>query len=315
MIPDSTGNVLDVRGAVRQYGAARGLDGLSLSMPSGVIFGLLGPNGSGKSTLLTLLAAGEQPSAGEIRFRGELLTPDHRRELGVVFQEPTLDPLARVCDNLELSGRLYGMGKAMIRTRSEELLAAFGLSGRWLSPIASLSGGMRRRVEIVRAILHRPTLLVLDEPTTGVDPGERQAIWKELRELAANGCTVMLATNDLAEADEVCGHACFIDEGRAVAIGPISELKSGLERESVLLSVEGDAGAALDAIAGITGRSAVSSRGSMLQISTANASELVPKLFQVDELSIRTIEIRRATLQDAYFKLVSSEASSSEVAA
>lgn len=298
--------------AVRRYGDARGLDGLNLTVPGGSIYGILGPNGSGKSTLLTLLAAGEQPESGEIRFRGELLDPGLRRHLGIVFQEPTLDPLARVSDNLELSARLYGMGRPAAMGRGEELLAEFGLADRWNSPIASLSGGMRRRVEIARALIHSPALLLLDEPTTGVDPGERRAIWAELRETTARDCTIVLATNDLAEADEVCTHAAFVALGRTVAEGAVPELKQDLEQESVVLEIEGDAESASRAVAGCPGSSHVSARQNTLQVTTSNAAALVPELFRVLGGAIRSLQIRQATLQDAYFQLVAATSDANE---
>lgn len=299
--------MLEVVSAVRRYGEARGLDGLDLAIPTGSIFGILGPNGSGKSTMLTLLAAGEQPESGAIRFGGELLTPSHRKRFGIVFQEPTMDPLARVSDNLELAGKLYGLSGARVRERGEALLAALGLGDRWGSPIASLSGGMRRRVEIARALLHSPALLLLDEPTSGVDPTERRAIWEELRALSGGGCTIVLATNDLAEADEVCTHAAFLAAGRAVAQGTVSQLKHDLERESVVLEVEGDAEAQGCELAGCPGASRVSAHGQTIQVTTANAASLVPELFKVLGGSIRGLQIRQATLQDAYFQLAAGE--------
>ncbi|MGH2633022.1 MAG: ABC transporter ATP-binding protein, partial [Tepidiformaceae bacterium] len=174
--------VVAARDIGRSYGTRRALDGLTLEVPAGSVFGLLGPNGSGKSTFISILAAMETPPEGELRVFGKSPAPALRGRVGTVFQENTSDPLMTVIETLRLAGRLFGVTGQKFRQRSAELLAAFGLDSRASDPVSSLSGGMRRRLEMARALLHDPELLLLDEPTTGVDPEERRALWAALLE-------------------------------------------------------------------------------------------------------------------------------------
>ncbi|HXF51317.1 MAG TPA: ABC transporter ATP-binding protein, partial [Dehalococcoidia bacterium] len=218
-LQDRTGDVVvEATDLSYSYAAADGervaLHRVSLAVPPGAIFGLLGPNGSGKSTFLSLAAGLRRPTSGAIRVFGAPPGPETRRRVGVLFQEQCLDPLMTARETLWLHGRLYGMPRHRLRERVRAALDSVGLGDRAHDPTRALSGGMRRRLELARALLPEPTLLLLDEPTTGLDPDSKQQLWERLVEASRNGLTILLATNDVAEAERYCDAVAFFSEGR-----------------------------------------------------------------------------------------------------
>lgn len=297
--------VITAREVARQYGERRALDGLSLDVPAGGVFGLLGPNGSGKSTFISLVAAMEEPPEGVLRVFGEAPAAGLRARVGTVFQENAQDPTMRVDETLELAGSLFGLRRAALRARGDELLRTFGLAGREKDLVSTLSGGMRRRLEMARALLHDPELLLLDEPTTGVDPEERRALWEALLTSARGRRTILLATNDLAEADQVCDGVAFIQAGRVVATGTPEELKRGLRRESVRVHWAGVSSEELEKVAQWEGAGEISRQGDLVHITVDDAGDFVPRLFAIAPQAIRSISIERSTLEDAYFQHIS----------
>lgn len=295
---------IEARGVVFRYGERAALAGLDLAVPAGSVFGLLGPNGSGKSTFVSLLAAMEAPHEGDLRVFGEPIAPHLRARSGTAFQENAQDPLLTPLELLDLAGALFGLPARQRRERALALLGVFGLADRARDPIATLSGGMRRRLEVARALLHDPALLVLDEPTTGVDPGERAALWEALRAAPGRPRTILLATNDLAEADGVCTHVTFLREGRAVASGTPAALKAGLRRESLIVELLAAEDAELALLAGLPGAAQVAFDGTTAHIATDSAATLVPRLFETLPGRVRAVRIQEATLEDAYFQHV-----------
>jgi ABC-2 type transport system ATP-binding protein len=288
----------------RAYGQRVALDGFSLEVQRGETFGLLGPNGSGKSTFIALLAGASQTSnSGCLEVLGEPPTAALRARIATVFQENTSDPTMRVAEYCRFAGRLFGVSNTQLGTRIPSLLETFGLAGRAKEPIASLSGGMRRRLEVVRALLHSPELLVLDEPTTGVDAEERALLWEALKRSSAD-VTILLATNDLAEADAVCDRVAFIQSGKVVACGTAAELKRGLRRESVHISWPGATDQQIAAVASWPGSGEVTRDGAKVMVTTDDASVFVPKLFEFAPGEIQSVAIAAASLQDAYFQHV-----------
>jgi ABC-type multidrug transport system ATPase subunit len=290
---------------VHRYGDRLALDSFSITVPQGCVFGILGPNGSGKSTFMTLLAAMETPREGTLRVFGQPPSRARRAEMGVVFQENTQDPLLSVNETLQLAGRLFGMSHGLVRQRSEELLAAFGLGDRGKDAVSTLSGGMRRRLEMARALLHDPRLLLLDEPTTGVDPEERRALWDALLGPERGQRTILLATNDLAEADAVCDEVAFLQDGRAVASGTPKELKRGLRRDALQLRWDNPTTEQLDEIGKWPGTGEISLLGEMVHITVDDAGTFVPRLFALAPGAIHSVTIERSSLEDAYFQHVS----------
>ena len=295
--------IVEARDLVRVYGERRALDGLTLAVPVGSVFGLLGPNGSGKSTFVSLLAAMVQPDEGELRVFGLAPTAALRARVGTVFQENAQDPLLSCGEYLGLAGRLFGVPRRTLRARAVGLLAIFGLSERAADPIANLSGGMRRRLDMARALLHEPELLILDEPTTGVDPDERRALWAALLGSERGSRTILLATNDLSEADAVCDRVAFLRDGRVVATGTPAELKRNLRKEALRVSWEASAGQ-LAEVAGWSATGDVARDGETLHLTVDDATTFIPQLFAYAPGEIRSVSIQPATLEDAYFQHV-----------
>ncbi len=297
-------SVIEATDLVFEYGERRALDGLTLSVPAGSVFGLLGPNGSGKSTFVSLLAAMERPSVGQLLVFGEAPAASLRRRVGTVFQENALDPLMTGDETLRLAGRLFGMSAEAIRERSARLFSEFGLTDRANDNVSQLSGGMRRRLEMCRALLHDPELLLLDEPTTGVDPDERRALWTALLHRAGGSRTILLATNDLAEADDICDRVAFVQAGRVVATGTPAELKQGLKRESVRVGWDSPTAEQLATVASWAGEGQVTAHEGSVHITVDDPSAFVPRLFALAPGAIRSVAIETASLEDAYFRHV-----------
>ena len=300
----ATATAVEVRDLVYAYGERRALDGLSLSVPSGAIFGLLGPNGSGKSTLLSMLIGRRKPDAGEIRVLGEALTPKLRAGVGIVFQEPSLDPNMTVRETMHLQGRMFGLSRATTSERTGALLERVGLDDRAASMTATLSGGMKRRLELGRALLTEPALLLLDEPTLALDLDSRQNLWQHLLEANAAGTTLLLATNDVHEAERYCRTVTLLDQGRVVAHGTPAELKRGLRHDAVRVEWNGDPAAEAAAIGSWPGVGAVRTAGRTSHVTVDAASPFLTRLFQEAGSRINGVQIETSTLEDVYFQLV-----------
>lgn len=285
----------------------RGVEDVSLSLPPGAILGLLGPNGAGKSTVLSLVAGFRLPAAGHARVLGEPISARLRRHMGILFQDSSLDPLMTVRETLWLQGRLFGLGGADLKSRIARLLALIDLQERAGDAIETLSGGLKRRLELARSILHRPALLLLDEPTLGLDPESRLRLWDLLLQINADdGAALLVATNDVAEAERYCQHVAFIDHGRLVAKGTPTDLKRDLKRDSVHVEWPQPPPDIADAIGGWPGVGRVTLAPPILHVTVDNAAAFVPKLFTLAGDGIRALRIHESTLEDAYFEIVGS---------
>lgn len=217
--------------------AKRALDGITLSVARGEIFGLLGPNGAGKSTLINILAGLVDKSAGRVSIWGIDLDRDRRASraaIGVVPQELNIDPFFTPRELLEVQAGLYGVPAR--ERRSDEILAAVGLADKANSAARTLSGGMRRRLLVAKALVHTPPVLVLDEPTAGVDVELRRQLWAYVRALNARGVTILLTTHYLAEAEELCGRIAIINRGRLVACDTTASLKRVFDSKTLLVT-------------------------------------------------------------------------------
>ena len=238
-----TGRAIEARQLVKTYAVRgekhgiRALDGLDISVPRGMIYGLLGPNGAGKSTTVKILTSLARPDSGEARVEGVdvLARPGQvRHMIGVVAQRSGADPTATGRENLILQGRLYGLRGASVRARADELLAHFGLTEAAGRLVRTYSGGMQRRLDVALGLIHRPAVLFLDEPTTGLDPESRTAMWQEIARLAGGeGMTVLLTTHYLEEADRLASRLAIVDRGRVVTSGTPDELKGELRGDAV----------------------------------------------------------------------------------
>jgi ABC-2 type transport system ATP-binding protein len=251
----TTDRAIEARQLVKTYAVRgekhgiRALDGLDISVPRGMIYGLLGPNGAGKSTTVKILTSLARPDSGEARVEGvDVLTrPGQvRHMIGVVAQRSGADPTATGRENLILQGRLYGLRGAFVRARADELLAHFGLTEAAGRLVRTYSGGMQRRLDVALGLMHRPAVLFLDEPTTGLDPESRAAMWQEIARLAGGeGMTVLLTTHYLEEADRLASRLAIVDRGRVVITGTPDELKGELRGDAVQVELPADAEAAL----------------------------------------------------------------------
>ena len=224
---------VNASGLVKRYGDVLAVDGLDLDIPAGQFFGLLGPNGSGKTSTIHMLATLIRPSGGSARVYGHDVVRDAvktRALIGLVFQESALDRTLSIAENLRFAGLLYNLSSGIIEERSAELLELFGLADKRHRPVGSLSGGMRRALDIVRGVIHHPRILFLDEPTIGLDLPNRRKIWRFIDDLRARtGMTVLLTTHYLEEADG-CDRVAFIQSGKLVKSGSPAEMVASLGR-------------------------------------------------------------------------------------
>ncbi|TAJ92514.1 MAG: ATP-binding cassette domain-containing protein [Gammaproteobacteria bacterium] len=238
--------MIQVRNLSKRFNDLTAVNDISFSVPAGEIFAFLGPNGAGKSTTIKILTTLLRPTAGEVLVNDHnvALKPDEvRRSFGIVFQDPSLDSELTAWENMEIHGVLYDLPKKQRRERIEQLLRLVELWDRKDSVVMTFSGGMRRRLEIARGLLHHPRVLFLDEPTLGLDPQTRNQMWNYLRELNRNeGTTVFFSTHYMDEAERIADRIAIIDHGRIVALGTAAELKqqtNGATLEEAFLALTG----------------------------------------------------------------------------
>ncbi|WP_062464368.1 ATP-binding cassette domain-containing protein [Demequina soli] len=232
---------IEAHGLVKTFGAQRAVDGLDLQVPTGTVYGVLGPNGAGKTTTIRMLATLLPLDGGSATVFGhDVATDAHRvRQLiGVTGQYASVDETLTARENLDIFCRLHGLRGKAIRTKSDELLAQFGLSDSATKPLQNFSGGMRRRLDLAASLIARPPLIFLDEPTTGLDPRTRGQMWDTIRELVRDGSTVLLTTQYLDEADQLADRIAVIDTGRVVAEGTSDELKAQVGASSLHLTLD-----------------------------------------------------------------------------
>lgn len=296
-----SGAALRVEGLVKRYGGQAVVDGIGFAVAPGECFGLLGPNGAGKTTTLKLCLGLASPDAGAIELLGEPVPARARQarmRAGVVPQADNLDPDFTVAENLVVYGRYFGLSDAAIEARIPALLELAGLAGRAGSRIETLSGGMKRRLTLARALVNAPQLVFLDEPTTGLDPQARHLIWERLRRLMQEGRTLVLTTHFMEEAERLCTRVAIMDRGRVIAIGsPRALIAAHIEAQVVEVH-----GPGLEAW--LPGAQAVAPRiervGETAFCYTADAGPLLATLQGRDDLV--TLH-RPASLEDVFLKL------------
>ncbi|WBB60349.1 ATP-binding cassette domain-containing protein [Streptomyces sp. WMMC500] len=290
------------------------LDGMSLAVRSGTVFGLLGPNGAGKSTTVKILTTLARPDAGAATVAGHdvLRRPGRvRRAIGVVAQKSGADPMATGRENLLLQGRLYGLRGAPLARRAAELLARFALADASDRLVRGYSGGMQRRLDVALGLVHRPAVLFLDEPTTGLDPEARTAMWEEIARLAGGeGLTIVLTTHYLEEADRLAERIAIVDRGRVVAEGTPDELKGELRGDAVHVELartpgEVDAGLLRAALTEFAGVREVVLDGRRLSARAADGAAAVPRVLSALErqgAEVAAITAARPSLDDVYLR-------------
>lgn len=292
---------VDARQVTFRYGERRALSGVTFQVSRGQIFGFLGPNGGGKTTLFQILATLLRPQEGSIRIFGSEISTEAalvRRQLGVVFQSASVDQHLTVLENLIHQGHLYGLRGQPLRLRAGEVLDRFDLSDRRGDRVKTLSGGLRRRVEIAKALLHDPQLLLLDEPSTGLDPGARRDLWRTLEELrTAHHVTVLLTTHFMEEGDR-CDRLALIDRGRVVAEGEPAGLKKEIGGDVVWVRAGNpeQLGRDLQQRFGLE----VSIHGDDLRFDHPRAHEFVGRVAEAFPGRIRSLTMSKPTLEDVF---------------
>lgn len=287
-----------------RYGDHLALDNLALSIPPGVMFGLLGPNGGGKTTLFRILSTLMPPQSGRVEVLGGDIVADRERirgQLGVVFQSPSLDKKLTVLENLRHQGHLYGLLGAALQERIDELLERFALTGRAGALVETLSGGLRRRVELAKGLLHRPALLLLDEPSSGLDPRARRELMDYLQRLRdEDGVTVLLTTHLMEEADR-CDQLAILDRGQRVACDTPAVLKSSIGGEVVCVETREPERLRDE----IHDRFQVEARvlNGSVRFERERGHEFVPTLVEAFPSRIDAISVGKPTLEDVFIRL------------
>jgi ABC-2 type transport system ATP-binding protein len=305
-----TSTAIEAHGLVKEYpGDVRALDGLSFAVREGTVFGLLGPNGAGKSTAVRILTTLARADEGTASVAGNDVgdQPERVRDMiGVVAQRGGADREATARENLRLSGRLHGLRGAELERRIDELLARFGLTEAADRIVRTFSGGMERRLDIGLALVHRPRVLFLDEPTTGLDPEVRAGMWHEIERLGRDeGITVLLTTHYLEEADRLAADLAIVDRGRVVAGGSPDALKRELRGDAVHVELESElngARAGLDRLAGLT---EVTIDGRTLRARAEDGARAVPAVLAVLDshgVGVASVTVARPSLDDVYLR-------------
>lgn len=298
-----------VEGLVKKYGDFEAVKGISFMIRKGEVFGLLGPNGAGKTTTIHVIATLLRPTAGEVRVAGHDVVREAaevRKRIGVVFQDPSLDWALTAWENMYIHGLLYGLSGDVLKKRIREVLEFVELSEHADRLVRYFSGGMRRRLEVARALLHSPELLILDEPTIGLDPHTRARIWDYIREVQRReGMTILLTTHYMDEAEELCDRIAIMDHGRIIAEGTAEELKSLVGSDVIIARFDRPACFESGPI-----RECRKLPDGRVEFVVENAAKALPQLFEMArEAGLRIVEVsyRRPTLNEVFLHLTGRE--------
>ncbi len=298
-------------GLVKSFGGFNAVDGIDLHVAQGEIFGVLGPNGAGKTTMLKMLATLLSIDAGHAEIFGVDVHRDPHRTrqlLGVTGQYASVDENLTANENLWLFGRLQGVPSRTARETAARLLGQFGLEEAANKPISQFSGGMRRRLDLAASLITRPPLIFLDEPTTGLDPRTRGQMWDTIRGLVADGCTVLLTTQYLDEADQLADRIAVIDRGRKVAEGTPEELKASVGNSTLRLRLSdgADQGLASDVVRRLLGEEPVlSPESGRMNVALADANRAADVLIGLREagIAITSVSVEAPTLDEVFLAL------------
>lgn len=302
-------------GLVKQFGATRALDGFDLSVPRGTVLGLMGPNGAGKTTAVRILATLIAPEAGSASVDGcDVVAQAEavRKRIGLTGQYASVDEKLTGRENLILIGRLLGLPRSNARARAAELLVDFNLEEAASRPVQTYSGGMRRRLDLAASLVGRPPILFLDEPTTGLDPRARLDLWNLVRQLVAQGTTVLLTTQYLEEADNLADEIVVMDQGRVIASGTSDQLKARIGGQTLVLAPlhESDREAVRSIVTDAVGRSPEVD-GSRLRVPVSDPALVPTVVRRLDDAGIVAGELmlRSASLDDVFLALTGRHAS------
>ena len=290
-----------VAGLAKNFGEVKAVRGVDFEVAGGEVFGFLGPNGAGKTTTINMLCTLMKPTAGSATVAGHDVVSerdDVRRNIGLVFQDPTLDGYLSAVQNLKLHAELYGLQRDLVAARMRQVLEMVGLWERKDSAVGTFSGGMRRRLEIARGIMHSPRVLFLDEPTIGLDPQTRRSIWSYIRELKEREeITIFMTTHYMDEA-EWCDRIAIMDHGQIVALDAPETLKAGVGKDRVMIHTDDDE-AAIEALAGRFGIEARIAEGAVT-FGVPSGEQFVPRLFAELGVTIQAVSVSRPSLDDVF---------------
>jgi ABC-2 type transport system ATP-binding protein len=306
--------IIEIKGLSRKFGEFTALDSLSLEIERGELFGLLGPNGAGKTTLISILATILTPTSGTATVCGHHVRGEEdsvRECIGIVFQDPSLDDELTGEENLDFHGRLYGLDRVTRSVRGNEVLRLVDLEDRRHDLVKNYSGGMRRRLELARGLMHQPRVLFLDEPTLGLDPQTRRRIWSYIRSLKDSyGMTIILTTHYMEEADQLCSRIAIIDRGRIVALDSPEGLKASLGGDLLDLDVASPGSVFMQRLSELEDvRNVIASNGKVV-LTVRNGESMIPKVFEIAQelgAEISSVSLRKPNLEDVFIKLTGRE--------
>jgi ABC-2 type transport system ATP-binding protein len=308
--PGGAPNIIEAHGLTKSYGDVHALAGLDLGIPAGSVLGLLGPNGAGKTTAVSILTTLIEPDAGSATVAGADVVTNPgtvRRRIGLSGQYAAVDEQLTGFENLDLIGRLYHLGTRRARERAHELLDRFSLSDAGARPVKTYSGGMRRRLDLAGALIANPPVLILDEPTTGLDPRSRTELWSVIQEMVQAGATLLLTTQYMEEAEQLADEIVVIDHGREIAQGSVDELKTMVGGERIDLSLQ--TGTNADDARRVLARFTIGDiqiAGRKLTAPVSGGVGILTELLRAldsENVEIDDIALRRPTLDDVFLAL------------
>jgi ABC-2 type transport system ATP-binding protein len=303
-VPDAA---VEVHGLAKRYESVEAVRGIDFRIDAGETFGLLGPNGAGKTTTISMLCTLIRPTGGQARVAGFDVVRQRdevRQNIGLVFQDPTLDTYLSAQRNLRLHAELYGMPLTGLDDRMQQVMELVGLWERRKNKVGTFSGGMRRRLEIARGLLHSPRVLFLDEPTIGLDPQTRSSIWAYIRQLKQREDITILMTTHYMDEAEYCDRIAIMDHGRIITLDTPEALKASVGKDRVQIQTDDDP-AAIAALDRQFGLSATIAEGS-ITFSVERGEQFVPRLFAELGVPIRSVSVSRPSLDDVFMSYTGS---------
>jgi ABC-2 type transport system ATP-binding protein len=299
-------DAIEVNNLVKEYGSLKAVDDVSLTVRQGTIFGLLGPNGAGKTTLISMLVTMRRPTSGKAKVNGFDVQhePDKvRKSIGIVFQDPSLDDELTAKENLDMHASMYGVPKDKREAKVRELMGIVGLQDKLDVQVKKFSGGMKRRLEIARGLLHEPKVLFLDEPTIGLDPQTRAGIWDYVTRLnREKGVTIIMTTHYMDEADRVCNSMAIIDNGKIIASGTPEALKNALGGDVISIKC-GDDDKCAESLSKLKWVKSTLKHDGFIDVRVDRGEERIPKVLQLMEkqgILVESVNLRKPSLDDVF---------------
>ena len=302
-------SAISLRSLTKRFGDLVAVDSVNLEIAKGELFGLLGPNGAGKTTLIKMLTTMLRPTEGEARVWGHNVAKERnevRSSIGVVFQDPSIDNMLTGRENLDFHGRMYGMDGSLRKKRIDEVLELVDLTDKADIKMEDYSGGMQRRLEIARGLMHHPKVLFLDEPTLGLDAQTRRYIWKYVEEMnAREGVTIVLTTHYMEEADYLCDRVAIVDNGRIVALDTPKNLKDLIGADTITLEVQSGGDALLQSLKSVDWIKSTATSNGTIELRVDHAQARIPEVMieaYKNKVLIKSVGLHEPTLEDVFLK-------------